>query len=59
MGKNRNVLRLQLETPYGEQVSAVYFGDVEEFLNYYSDKFGNSEVEAALLGKNNKIYHTQ
>lgn len=55
VGKNRNVLRLQLETQYGEPVSAVYFGDVEEFLNYYSDKFGASEVEAAFLGKNNKI----
>ena len=55
VGKNRNVLRLQLETQYGEPVSAVYFGDVEEFMNYYSDKFGASEVEAAFLGKNNKI----
>lgn len=55
VGKNRNVLRLQLETQYGERVSAVYFGDVEEFLNYYSEKFGASEVEAAFLGKSNKI----
>ena len=55
VGKNRNVLRLQLETQNGETVSAVYFGDVEEFLNYYSDKFGETEVEAALSGKKNKI----
>ena len=55
VGKNRNVLRLQLETQYGEMVSAVYFGDAEGFLNYYRDKFGSLEVEAALLGKNNKI----
>lgn len=55
LGRNRNVLRLQLETQYGETVYAVYFGDVEEFLAYYSDKFGAAEVEAALLGKNNKI----
>ena len=55
VGKNRNVLRLQLETQNGETVSAVYFGDVEAFLNYYSDKFGKTEVEAALLGKKNKI----
>ena len=26
-----------------------------EFLNYYSDKFGETEVEAALSGKKNKI----
>ena len=55
MGRNQNVLRLTLETIYGETVSAVYFGDVEGFLNYYREKFGNEEVEAALFGKNNKI----
>lgn len=55
IGKNRNVLRLQLETSFGEMVSAVYFGDVEEFLNYYGEKFGEDEVNLALEGKNNKI----
>ena len=55
LGKNRNVLRLILDTVYGENISAVYFGDVEVFLNYYREKFGNDEVEAAFLGKNNKI----
>lgn len=55
LGKNRNVLRLTLETVYGETVSAVYFGDVEGFLNYYREKFGKEEVEAAFLGKHNKI----
>lgn len=55
VGKNHNVLRLQLETQYGELVSAVYFGDVEKFLDYYREKFGAAEVDAALSGKNNKI----
>ncbi len=55
IGKNRNVLRLTLETPYGENIMAVYFGNVEEFLDYYREKFGAGEVEAAISGKNNKI----
>ena len=55
VGKSRNVLRLQLETIYGETVTAVYFGDVEQFLDYYRERFGANEVEAALYGKNNKI----
>ncbi len=55
VGKNQNVLRLTLETQYGEWLSAVYFGDVEGFLNYYREKFGSDEVEAAFRGKNNKI----
>ena len=56
VGKNRNALRLELETPYKEQVFAVYFGDVEAFLNYYGEKFGKEEVKLALEGKNNKIF---
>jgi len=55
IGKNQNVLRLTLETNYGETVTAVYFGDTEKFLDYYREKFGIEQVEAALKGKNNKI----
>lgn len=55
IGKNRNVLKLTLETSYGATVMAVYFGDVERFLDYYREKFGNDQVEAAICGKNNKI----
>ena len=55
VGKNRNVLRLLLETQYGEQIWAVYFGDADKFLEYYREKYGESEVEAAFYGKNNKI----
>ena len=49
------MLRLVLETQYGEQIAAVYVGDVEGFLDYYREKYGKSEVEAAFCGKNNKI----
>lgn len=55
IGRNHNVLKLMLETSYGASVVAVYFGDVEGFLDYYRKKFGNDEVEAAICGKNNKI----
>ena len=55
VGKNQNVLRLQLMTAYHEMISAVYFGDVEEWKRYYSEKFGAEEVEKAFLGKENRI----
>jgi len=55
IGKKRNVLRLNLETAYGAAVTAVYFGDVEQFLDYYRKKFGDDQIEAAICGKNNKI----
>lgn len=33
IGKNRNVLKFQVEDPYGNQMEAVYFGDVEKCMD--------------------------
>lgn len=55
VGKNQNVLKLNLRTEHGEPVSAVYFGDVEAWRAYYSAKFGTDEVDAAFLGRANQI----
>ena len=38
VGKNQNVLRLNLLTAAGEAVSAVYFGDIEAFKAYLCRK---------------------
>ena len=55
VGKNQNVLRLNLMTADGKRVSAIYFGDIEAFKSFYAEKFGNEELEKAFLGKENKI----
>lgn len=55
VGKNRNVLKLMLNTEKGEQISAVYFGEIEKFLSYYREKYGETEVERALHGIENAI----
>ena len=55
VGRNQNVLKLNLETAFGEKISAVYFGDVERFKDFYSEKFGQAELEKAFTGKNNDI----
>lgn len=55
VGKNRNVLKLMLRTEKGEQIPAVYFGEIEAFLSYYREKYGEAEVERALLGRENDI----
>ena len=55
VGKNRNVLKLMLNTQKGEQISAVYFGEIETFLSYYRGKYGETEVERAFHGKENAI----
>lgn len=55
VGKNQNVLKLNLKTENGEAVSAVYFGDVEAWKEYYRERYGADEVEAALAGRTNRI----
>ena len=55
VGKNQNVLRLQLGTEYNERISAVYFGDIEAFQTYYAQKYGSEEVKKAFSGSINKI----
>lgn len=55
VGRNQNVLKLSLVAEDGSSVSAVYFGDVEGWKEYYSQKFGAAEVERALRGQENAI----
>ena len=55
MGKNRNVLKLSLVTAQGMPVSGIYFGDIDAFLDYMSEKFGKEQVEAAMEGQKNEI----
>lgn len=38
VGKNQNVLKLQLQDLQGIKMDAVYFGDVERFLAYYESR---------------------
>ena len=55
VGKNQNVLKLTLKTERGKSISAVYFGDVEEFREYYGRNYGENEVQQAFLGRTNGI----
>lgn len=55
VGKNQNVLKLTLRTERGKAISAVYFGDVEAFREYYGRKYGENEVQKAFLGRTNAI----
>ena len=55
VGKNQNVLKLTLKTERGKSISAVYFGDVEEFREYYGRKYVENEVQQAFLGRTNGI----
>ena len=55
IGKNRKVLKLALLTSYGTKVSAIYFGDIEEFQTYICDKWGEEQWNYALSGTENNI----
>lgn len=55
VGVNRNVLKLHLLDSMGNPVAGVYFGEVEKFLAFLSEKFGSEEVDAAMHGRENSI----
>lgn len=55
VGKNQNVLKLNLVTEYGEQIPAVYFGDIEIWKSYYAQKFGEDELAKAFRRQKNSI----
>ena len=55
VGVNRNVLKLHLLDSKGNPEAGVYFGEVEKFLTFLSEKFGSEEVDAAMHGKENSI----
>ena len=55
VGVNRNVLKLHLLDSMGNPVAGVYFGEVEKFLTFLSEKFGSEEVDAAMHGIENSI----
>ena len=55
VGVNRNVLKLHLLDSRGNPVAGVYFGEIEKFLAFLSEKFGKEEVDAAMHGRENSI----
>ena len=42
LGKNRNVVKMQLQDREGTCMDAVYFGDVDRFMDYYQEKVGTA-----------------
>lgn len=55
VGKNQNVLRLQLVSQEGKLLQAIYFGNIDNFRDYFSEKYGKTEVELAMRGQENRI----
>lgn len=55
LGKNRNVIKLQVLGATGTVMEAMYFGDVERFQEYLREKFGHTETEKLFQGRENAV----
>ncbi|NBH97745.1 single-stranded-DNA-specific exonuclease RecJ [Anaerotruncus sp. 1XD22-93] len=55
LGKNRNVIKLQVLGAAGMVMEAMYFGDVERFQEYLREKFGHTETEKLFQGRENAV----
>lgn len=55
LGKNKNVLKLQVKDLHGTRMDAMYFGDVNTFVEYVREKFGDIACECLLRGHGHGI----
>ncbi len=55
IGKNQNVLRLSLVSSDGKPIAAIFFGDIDSFMEYLSQKYSREDVELAMRGRENRL----
>lgn len=55
LGKNANVLKLQVVNAYGRVIDAMYFGDVDSFINDLVEHFGQMEVDKMFQNRDNAV----
>ena len=55
LGKNKNVLKLQVKDLHGTRMDAMYFGDVNTFVEYVREKFGDIACECLMRGHGHGI----
>ena len=53
LGKNRNVLKMQVENRTGHRIDAMYFGDIEAFEDCVSRAYGPEALTAMYQGRPN------
>lgn len=55
LGKNRNVLKLQVQDVNGCRIEAMMFHHADDFLGKLEEQYGKTEVEALLKGRGRQI----
>ncbi|MGN1266559.1 MAG: single-stranded-DNA-specific exonuclease RecJ [Dorea sp.] len=56
LGKNKNVLKLQMIDAYGIAIDAMYFGDIDDFFKKIDAKYGNGSSKRILNGNGRGIF---
>lgn len=56
LGKNKNTLKLTLEDESGTVVDGIWFGNVDVILSEIREKFGDSETDRVLSGRNLNVF---
>ena len=56
LGKNRNVLKLQVQDVNGCRIEAMLFHHADDFLGKLEEQYGKTEVEALLKGRGRQIW---
>lgn len=55
LGVNKNVLKLNLLSKIGKVVESIFFGDIEKFKEYITNKFGQLELNKIFNGVQNNV----
>lgn len=55
LGKNKNVLKMQVQDAMGTHVDAMYFGNIEKFMEYLEEIYGKAAVERMKKGQKSGI----
>lgn len=56
LGKNKNVIKMQVLNQYGTYMDAMYFGNVEIFEEYISSKFGKQQLNNLYQKRENTVF---
>lgn len=51
LGKNKNVLKMRLESPEGHQIDGLYFGDISSFIDQAVTSYGQEVVDQVFQGR--------
>lgn len=55
IGKNKNVWKGRIRNQAGDVIEAIYFGDIDQFMDFMKEEYGAAEVEQMMQGRKNNI----